>query len=199
MKKKFVVKLLGQPKITEFMCEEKYWNIIENSYTHFFWNTEKFLNQLSELSLKDLVKFYLKSVELTERLYLPKVGAAADIMNREFAKRYGYHDDYLEFRHWIIIKGKKTYYNVLKNSDYLINHVIPDRDYIYRFEHFYFFMQLIFDRHTHRNMFDFVESHYVCQYEKKPLDSKVFSDQHLEIDFKLQECPNLFHLFQELL
>lgn len=104
-------------KSSEMFEEDKYWTIIEKSFlSSNDYNTQRawLLKELTELTLKEIIGFDLRTTKLLKDSYTSELWCSAYIM------KGGCSDDGFEyFRCWLISKGKDIFYNATKNSDTL--------------------------------------------------------------------------------
>jgi hypothetical protein len=99
------------------MERDMFWQQIENSLQHsegIYRQEEILINKLSTLEAKAIVNFEIILRQLIIEADDFKVMAALKII-----EGYVTDDSYLYFRCWLISQGKKTYYAVLDNPDYL--------------------------------------------------------------------------------
>ena len=169
------------------LAEEKFWQIIESSKTKSGSKEEQYeaiLNSLKSLSLDEIAGFRIQTDKLLSVSYKNELWCAAYIING------GCSDDGFEyFRCWLISKGKKVFYESLKNPDYLVNHVSSD-DAENEFEDFWNVANAAFREKTGRDLHAFLGSSSAY----KPIK---FTWNEEEPGSMKRICPKLFNKFWE--
>ncbi len=168
--------------------EDKFWDIIHESI-------EKSTNQkqqknylkrlLFKLSAIELIGFRLRTDKFLFDSYTSEIWCAGYLMNG------GCGDDGFEyFRCWLISRGKKTYYETLRNPDYLVKELI-EGEIEYEFESFWYVANDVFEDRTQKNLYDYrdldkfktVEANYIVP---------EFTWEEDDNDSMRKICPQLF-------
>jgi len=102
------------------MDKNEFWELIQKSYKEANWESDKqmeiLINELSEYSQEDILKFGKIYDIYAKESYKSKLWAAAYVMNG------GCSDDCFDyFRGWLISRGKEPYLNALINPDSIID------------------------------------------------------------------------------
>jgi hypothetical protein len=107
------------------MDESTFWGIIDHSIS----NSEKLdqletiENELSKLSKLEILSFDVRMHVLLCDSYSSKLMCAGEILHHNCP-----NFNFEEFRCWIILHGKGTYYNAKSNPNSLIEHFGPEED-----------------------------------------------------------------------
>ena len=102
------------------ITEDQFWEIIETSLLNTNYSLKTQYSQLEQVlktkSLDEVIGFYYHSIELYRKAYSPELWAAP------YIARNGCGDDSFHyFRYWLLTRGKKVYYDALKDPDSLIS------------------------------------------------------------------------------
>lgn len=139
-------------KISEMLNEEKFWKIVSKSLENAnneFEQEEKLINEIAQLSLKEMIGFRLRTDKLLHDTYSSEMWCAGYLING------GCSDDGFEyFRNWVISRGKATYYKAKENPDNLITEVTDDEC---EFECFWYVALEAFKRRTGENLYDYID------------------------------------------
>lgn len=174
------------------MTEDQFWGIIENSLKtdHKFYpsidNQQELLNsELQKLTIKEIIAFECIFSNLKNIAYKQDLWASAFII------MYGCSDDgFMDFRNWLITRGKNVFYKALENSDSLNTEFnkVQDGD-LPSWENASYLPVKIIEDVFGKDFYE--EAHkYDFDYNKEP-----------DIDFKWEEdneesiqaiCPNTF-------
>lgn len=142
-------------KTGEMLDEDLFWEIIDKSLKNTSGQDaqEQFLIQeIKQLSPTQIVGFRLRTDKLLYDTYNSEIWCAGHLMNG------GCSDDGFEyFRNWVISRGKKAYYQAIKNPDNLITEVDKDIE-IYEFENFWYVALEAFSQKTGRNLYDYIDN-----------------------------------------
>ena len=180
---------LPSKKYSAPLAEEKFWQIIESSKTKSNSKEQQYdaiLNSLKSLSLEETAGFRIQTDKLLNISYKNELWCAAYIINS------GCSDDGFEyFRCWLISKGKKVFYETLKNPDYLVNHTTSDDDEN-EFEDFWNVANDAFQKKTGRDLHAFLERSSIDAY--KPIKLTWNEDDPNSMK---KICPKLFKKFWE--
>ena len=168
------------------LAEEKYWQIIEGSKTKKSQEEQHnaILNSLKTLSLEEIAGFKIQTDKLLRHSYKNELWCAAYIING------GCSDDGFEyFRCWLISKGKKVFYEALKNPDYLVNHA-SSGDSENEFEDFWYVANDAFRKRTGKDLYAYLEFSNENAY--KPIK---FTWNEEDPPSMKKICPKLFKKF----
>lgn len=168
------------------LAEDKYWQIVETSKTKKS-QVEQYnaiLNSLKTLSIEEIAGFKLQTDKLLRDSYKNELWCAAYIING------GCSDDGFEyFRCWLISKGKKVFYESLKNPDYLVDHA-SGNDMENEFEDFWYVANDAFTKRTGKDIYAYLERSASNAYN--PIKF-TWSEEEPESMKKI--CPKLFKKF----
>nr|WP_199001339.1 DUF4240 domain-containing protein [Flavobacterium sp. ASV13] len=106
---------------TAVLTEDKFWQIIENSLktTNTLYPTldeqqELLVSELKKLSIKEIIAYDCIFRNLKHKVYKHDLWAVAYIVMG------GCGDDaFMDFRNWLITRGKNVFYKALENADSL--------------------------------------------------------------------------------
>jgi len=134
--------------------------------------------------LKEMVGFRLRTDQFLSDSYTSELWCAGYIIGG------GCSDDGFDyFRNWLISRGKKMYYNVLKNPDSLVSED-KQTTHDFEFEGFHYVALEAFEQKTGEDLHDYID------YEQL--------SQHPKIEFNWDEdkpetmkaiCPKLYDKF----
>lgn len=192
MKKTQIIKELGQLRISRLMNEKKYWLIIATAFNSYHKEDQKLYEQLSKLSLKEILQFHLRTLDLSNRLHVSKIGIASNIMNGPYIETFNW-EFHVTFRHWIITLGERVYYQVLKEPDYLVNFYQDKHDRYYFFYHLDSVSYHVFSKKTNHDIDDFIDLSMVSD----KTEPKITEDYKSELAAQ-KACPNLYVGFSSI-
>jgi len=168
------------------LAEDKYWKIIESSKakTRQQEQYNAILDFLQTLTLEEIAGFRIQTDKLLHDSYKNELWCAAYIING------GCSDDGFEyFRCWLISKGRKIFYETLKNPDYLVTYASDD-DYENEFEMFWNVANNAFGKRTGKDLYDYLDKSTLETY--KPIK---FTWNEEEPESMKKICPKLFKKF----
>jgi len=176
----------------EMLDENLFWNIIERSIAgtgNQEDQEELLIEEISKLSLKEMVGFRLRTDELLYKSYNSEMWCASYIMNG------GSSDDGFEyFRNWVISRGRDVYYNAQKNPDSLISEVDEGLDF-YEFESFWYVALEAFQRTTDEDLYDYIDNENFRMNEGN-YPSMEFNWSEEDRETMRAICPQLFARFE---
>lgn len=171
------------------MSEEQYWDIIISSLEHSDDQSEQYeciVKSLEKLSLEEIIGFALTTSHLTNEIYTSHMWCAGYIMNG------GCSDDgFIDFRNWVVSRGKEVYYAAKANPDSLINEVDVAEDEYAGFEEFGYVAGAVFDKATGVKIYDYIDSPI-----KYNLDITFDWDDDDEESMRVI-CPQLYAYYDE--
>ena len=104
------------------MNEKKFWKLIKKSRSVFARNAERHQERLIRLlarkKVEDIIMFDVIFSHYMNMANTWEMRAAAHILVDEFTEEY-----FSDFRGWLISRGRKTFYQVIKNPEKLVKHV----------------------------------------------------------------------------
>lgn len=172
------------------MAEDQYWSLIADSLKlakASEGQDEYLIQRLKELSPVDIIGFDLTTDDLTNRIYTSTMWCAGYLMNE------GCSDDgFIDFRNWVVSRGKDVYYKAAEDADTLISQTkIMDDDDIPGFEEFGYVASEAFKIKTGADIEDYV-------------DSPIVYNQDIDFDWDDDEpetmqaiCPLLYDYYWE--
>lgn len=179
-------------KISEMLDEDKFWKIINQSLKNTTNQDEQeafLIQEISKLTLKEMVGFRLKTDKLLSDSYNSELWCAAYVM------RGGCSDDGFEyFRNWLISKGKDMYYGALKNPDNLITTDEQEASYDFEFESFWYVALQAFEQKTGKDLYDYIDDEKFTEREGSYPDIEFNWDEDAPETMKAI-CPKLYDKF----
>lgn len=197
MEKIEIIKKLGQPKINRLMDEKKYWLIIGtafnyNTFSNIPFGRDKLDSLMSNLNLKELIQFHLRTLDLMNKLHSSAFGTASIIMN-------GVHvppcndEFHSSFRGWIISLGERVFNHVLTHPDYLVNFAVE------RFDKYYFYYGLDFSAaYEFNERTGFGIENFIGLDRVTPKAESSVSEVYKSEKTAQRTCPILFEKFKPL-
>jgi hypothetical protein len=175
-------------KTAEMLNEDKYWGIIEKSLKNSKnqYSQAKFLEkEIKKLSPKEIVGFKLRTDNLIYNSYSSDLWCAASILN------LGCTDDGFEyFRYWLVSRGKKTFYQAIKEPDSLISEIKHNND-LYEFEDFFEIATNTFNTITDKEINDFIDYDIFSTHDGKyPQLNFTWDEDQPETMIKI--CPKIY-------
>ncbi|MDR2222747.1 MAG: DUF4240 domain-containing protein [Flavobacteriaceae bacterium] len=171
------------------MGEEQYWNIIAASLANSDDQSEQYayiVKALDKLSLEEIIGFSLTTSHLTNEIYTSHMWCAGYIMNG------GCSDDgFIDFRNWVVSRGKEVYYAAKAKPDSLINEVDVAEDEYAGFEEFGYVAGTVFENATETKIYDYIDSPI-----KYNLDITFDWDDDDEESMRVI-CPQLYAYYDE--
>ncbi|UPK67967.1 DUF4240 domain-containing protein [Chitinophaga filiformis] len=114
--------------------EHTYWNIVARSLVNATDQQSQLVNLVSilqEYSTDAICQFDLRTEELLFKAHTDNLWCAATIMNKRFVS----DDNFMNFKTWLISRGKDVYYDALSKPDSLTKEV-KTKGELYGFEEF---------------------------------------------------------------
>jgi hypothetical protein len=185
------VKVDNLTPTSQMIDEEQFWNVIHESLKLIPTQDQQLdflITELEKLPLADIIGFKLRTDKLLYDSYTSEMWCAAYMLNG------GCSDDGFDyFRGWLISRGKKVYYEALKNPDTLINEVIS-RSFNYNFESFSYAALNAFENITGNELDDYIDHENFRTHEGKYQKWEFnWSEEHPESMKAL--CPKLYEKF----
>lgn len=183
----------GLEKTAGLLDEEQYWALIDASLkaTHKQGAQEQYLvKELGRLTPREIIGFHLRTGKLLYDTYTSPMWCAAYIMNG------GCSDDgFRYFRHWLISRGKETYYRAKEKPDNLVAEAVRGRD-SYEFEGFGYVALNAFEAKTGKDLYDYIDdTRFTTREGQYPPIQLTWKEGDPESMKKI--CPKLFERFWE--
>jgi hypothetical protein len=100
------------------LSEARFWKLLKKSKSVSARSPQlqydRLVKLLSKKSVREIVMFERLFKHLIAMADLPELRGAAQVVKAEVDEKY-----FLNFRAWLVLRGKKSYYQVLKNPDFL--------------------------------------------------------------------------------